>query len=277
MIVKLSLGLSWFPLPPDNVLPVQGVTSLAKCHMTALIRGLKARHRPGRAGGNPRVIGPSDCIKRRRGTSPGSPPSAAARQPRVARSVPAALSSIDSSGPPAMAEVRVLGMFFPQHAGAERGASPLEAACSEAAAARGRESRISVGRRDPKFCPGSRRHQGVSLHGTSMGSTSVGDREFSPFTHVKVARGRWMRTALQQERVSDCVSRGISGRQEQVHFGAKGGVLLPSPPCTYDRYCTAVGSSGPSTLKKSKKKYLQSRAATELCCRKDYYPIFMSV
>lgn len=55
MIVKLSLGLSWFPLPPDNVLPGQGVTSLATCHMTALIRGLKARGRPGRAGANPTV------------------------------------------------------------------------------------------------------------------------------------------------------------------------------------------------------------------------------
>lgn len=60
MIVKLSLGLSWFPLPPDNVLPGQGVTSLATCHMTALIRGLKARGRPGRAGANPGVIGLSD-------------------------------------------------------------------------------------------------------------------------------------------------------------------------------------------------------------------------
>lgn len=83
MIVKLSLGLSWFPLPPDNVLPGQGVTSLATCHMTALIRGLKARGRPGRAGANPGVIGPSDCSQRREGSSPGSPPSAPDRQPHA--------------------------------------------------------------------------------------------------------------------------------------------------------------------------------------------------
>lgn len=60
--------------------------------------------------------------------------------------------------------------------------------------------------------------------------------------------------ALQQEQVCDPLSRGISRRQEQVHLGAKGGVLLPSAPRTYDHYCKAVGSSGPSTLKKKKKK-----------------------
>lgn len=46
--VKLSLCLSRFPLPPDNVVPVQGVTSLVNCHVAALIRGLEARPRRGR-------------------------------------------------------------------------------------------------------------------------------------------------------------------------------------------------------------------------------------
>lgn len=46
--VNLSLCLSPFPLPPDNGLPMQGVTSLVNCHMTAPIRGLKARPRRGR-------------------------------------------------------------------------------------------------------------------------------------------------------------------------------------------------------------------------------------
>lgn len=45
---KLSLGLCGSPLPPDNVLPVQGVTSLANCHMTAATRGLQGWHSPGR-------------------------------------------------------------------------------------------------------------------------------------------------------------------------------------------------------------------------------------
>lgn len=44
--VKLSLGLCGSPLPPDNVLPVQGVTSLANCHMTAPMRGLKGLAQP---------------------------------------------------------------------------------------------------------------------------------------------------------------------------------------------------------------------------------------
>lgn len=55
---NLSLGLSRFPLPPDNVLPARGVTSLANCHVVALTRGSKARHRPGRGGV---VIRPSGC------------------------------------------------------------------------------------------------------------------------------------------------------------------------------------------------------------------------
>lgn len=46
--VNLSLSLSGSPLPPDNVLPMQGVTSLADCHMTAPIKGLKGWHSPGR-------------------------------------------------------------------------------------------------------------------------------------------------------------------------------------------------------------------------------------
>lgn len=160
MIVKLSLGLSWFPLPPDNVLPRQGVTSLANCPLS---RGLKARGRPGRAGANPGIIGPSDCSQRHQGTSPGSPPSAPHRQPHAPCSVPADFSSIDSSEPPAMAEGRVLGMLCPQHAGGVKGFS-LRAACSETGA-KGRESRISLPRRDPKFCPGSRRHQGCHCTG----------------------------------------------------------------------------------------------------------------
>lgn len=46
--VKLSLSLCGSPLPPDNVLPVQGVTSLANCHMTAATRGLQGWHSPSR-------------------------------------------------------------------------------------------------------------------------------------------------------------------------------------------------------------------------------------
>lgn len=116
-IVNLSLGLSRFPLPPDNVLPVQGATSLANCHMTALIRGLKARHKPGRGWGNQtnrlRQL-PWRCLS---GKSPrGHWPSALHCPVGACWSILCghSPSPINSPGPPAMAEVKVLGTSFPQ-------------------------------------------------------------------------------------------------------------------------------------------------------------------
>lgn len=44
--VNLSLGLSGSPLAADNVLPLQGVTSLANCHMTARSEGSRAGTAP---------------------------------------------------------------------------------------------------------------------------------------------------------------------------------------------------------------------------------------
>lgn len=59
--VKLSLGLCGSPLPPDNVLPVQGVTSLASCHMIAPMRGLKGLAQPRQRTGIIRPLGCDNC------------------------------------------------------------------------------------------------------------------------------------------------------------------------------------------------------------------------
>lgn len=66
------------------------------------------------------MIRSSACVNRYEGTFLASPPVATDCQPCIARPVPAdqhcvgSLSPIDSSGPPATAEVKVLGTLFPQ-------------------------------------------------------------------------------------------------------------------------------------------------------------------
>lgn len=109
--VNLSLGLSGSPLPPDNVLPMQGVTSLANCHMTAPIRGLKGWHSPGRGRGFIRPLGCDNCPE---GASLGSPD--CQRHWQWCRSIPGQSLSLIKLWAPARAEVRgeVLGMLFLQ-------------------------------------------------------------------------------------------------------------------------------------------------------------------
>lgn len=92
----------------------------------------------------------------------------------------------------------------------------------------------------------------MSLHGKYF----CGGRGIWCFAQVKVAEG------VGWEQVSDCLSRGIGGRQEQVPWGLKVVSYCPRPHAHLIVIARLWGALGPSTLKKNKSEKLSPKQGT---------------